>query len=351
MGYFQSQVETSSRAATGSLKDLRAPQADEFEITIIGQGVGESIVVHFGNGDWLIVDSFEIAGQAKSELLPAPAQYLSDIGVEVESAVVAICVTHPHSDHYGGIADLMQACTPEGGNPPWLYWPDPLHPDVWTRLREAPPGTPRSELRDVFDTAYKRPNTVRYLNHRRRLDPPLDAMQALSPLPGASEAINHQQRSNFYENLSSITMWFRMHGIAGLLGADLDDHADFGWRALVEERDKHGEPAIPPGFGVIKVPHHGSMTAGTPEAIEAIRSFAAFAHPVSVFTRNSSSDLPDSSVVDRYRPWSETITLGNPADVRAPVGWATFRATEYDNGWNLETFGAINIPENQAKGR
>ena len=34
-----------------------APSEDEVEITLLGPGYGESIVVHIGHGRWIVVDS------------------------------------------------------------------------------------------------------------------------------------------------------------------------------------------------------------------------------------------------------------------------------------------------------
>lgn len=34
-----------------------APESDQFELTLIGPGYGESVVVHLGRGLWMIVDS------------------------------------------------------------------------------------------------------------------------------------------------------------------------------------------------------------------------------------------------------------------------------------------------------
>lgn len=33
------------------------PVADELEVSVFGPGVGESVVVHLGHGDWMVVDS------------------------------------------------------------------------------------------------------------------------------------------------------------------------------------------------------------------------------------------------------------------------------------------------------
>jgi hypothetical protein len=54
------------------------PEADELEITLLGPGTGESVVLHLGDNRWMIVDSFEEDG------LPAARSYLDGIQVEPE---------------------------------------------------------------------------------------------------------------------------------------------------------------------------------------------------------------------------------------------------------------------------
>ena len=48
--------------------DLLKPADDEIEITTIGPGFknGESVVIHYGDGNWMIIDSCK----ANDEVLP-----------------------------------------------------------------------------------------------------------------------------------------------------------------------------------------------------------------------------------------------------------------------------------------
>jgi hypothetical protein len=40
-----------------SVKKKRAPSISEIEITLLGPGYGESIIIHIGNNQWVIIDS------------------------------------------------------------------------------------------------------------------------------------------------------------------------------------------------------------------------------------------------------------------------------------------------------
>ena len=81
--------------------------ADELEICIVGPGYGECVVVHVGEGDWIVVDSCMPAGIH----LPAALEYLSDLGVDPAVQVRLVVASHWHDDHVGGIAQVLEACS------------------------------------------------------------------------------------------------------------------------------------------------------------------------------------------------------------------------------------------------
>jgi glyoxylase-like metal-dependent hydrolase (beta-lactamase superfamily II) len=65
------------------------PCTDTVEVTVLGGGLGESVVVHVGDNNWLIIDSFRRNGQ------PAALEYLDQIGVSPAS-VKAVLASHWH---------------------------------------------------------------------------------------------------------------------------------------------------------------------------------------------------------------------------------------------------------------
>jgi len=73
--------------ASGSRK--LAPQIDELEISLFGPGIGECIVVHLGNRQWMVVDSCMNVGRTE----PIAVNYLNQMGVDVESDVKLVVVT------------------------------------------------------------------------------------------------------------------------------------------------------------------------------------------------------------------------------------------------------------------
>jgi len=82
------------------------PKSNITEITLIGTGggYGESIVIHLGNNEWVIVDSCQNPNTKES----LPLLYLNKIGVNVEKDVKLVICTHWHDDHLLGLSQLLQ---------------------------------------------------------------------------------------------------------------------------------------------------------------------------------------------------------------------------------------------------
>ena len=67
---------------------------------VIDVGQGDSIFVQFPNGSTMLVDA------GPSDAGPTVVRYLKDLGVRKIDILV---LTHPHSDHLGGMKDVLDA--------------------------------------------------------------------------------------------------------------------------------------------------------------------------------------------------------------------------------------------------
>jgi hypothetical protein len=83
-----------------------APGHNEIDVVVLGPGFGESILLHIGGNDWVVVDSCV----DKSSGRAAALVYLEQIGVNASTAVKLILASHWHDDHIGGISEVLEVC-------------------------------------------------------------------------------------------------------------------------------------------------------------------------------------------------------------------------------------------------
>jgi beta-lactamase superfamily II metal-dependent hydrolase len=247
---------------------LKAPTADEVEVTLLGRGVGECVVLHLLNGNWLIVDSF-IDAEVK---VPAAQAYLDSLGVDRDS-VSTLVVTHFHTDHYRGIdrlhdyyrhARLMVTGAVREEQFRALY-----EVDDEPQILGALPGTIKRAYDRTVGTATR---GLRHLQIGQRVFAHDDTtVLALSPTDAAIGESNRELaavmrsgntatiRSKLRDdNRCSVVLHIVAGGMCVLLGADLvADAAEYGWRAVVDE-PSHASLAV---ADLVKVPHHGGVSA------------------------------------------------------------------------------------------
>src|SRR5829696_3595895 len=82
------------------------PDPDEVEFSVFGRGFGESLCIHQGGGEWIVVDSCLNPNTGTAAALT----YLTSIGVRVEQDVRLVVATHWDDDHVRGLADVVEAC-------------------------------------------------------------------------------------------------------------------------------------------------------------------------------------------------------------------------------------------------
>ena len=248
-----------------------SPQSDELEVSIFGPGYGESVLVHVGNGEWVVVDSC-IDRKTKR---PAVLDYLTSIGVNKDS-VSLIVATHWHDDHIRGLSAIVAECEKAKfvcsvaiKSKEFLKLVDIYkHKYLGTSL------TGVNEFISIFKTLQKRGDTPKFAISERKIwesfSNPSCSVYSLSPsdleisnsLESIASLIPHEGVFPGAviapeENHSAVVLWVKTGNDIMLLGSDLEERGipGAGWRAIVEGNMVGKEKA-----SIHKVAHHGSST-------------------------------------------------------------------------------------------
>lgn len=250
------------------------PQPDEIEVTLLGPGFGEAVVVHLGSNKWLLVDSCIDPATGRAAAL----DYLAQIGVQARSAVDMVVATHWHDDHIRGLSQVLEICpdalfccssamqAPELGEMVEAYARQPL----------GTIGTGVGEIGRILHVMGARGQIVKLATSSRLLrsspgSPPAnmnfeihslslsdaETQRAILNLPRALEKQTKRRAFARNPNHFSVVLWLKIGNVRVLLGADLEETGvpTQGWQAIV------GDTTRPPGkASAFKVPHHGSTT-------------------------------------------------------------------------------------------
>jgi beta-lactamase superfamily II metal-dependent hydrolase len=287
-------------------KALNQPPAnDEIEVAVFGPGIGESILVHCGNGEWICIDCTLADGKCW------PLWYLEQLTFQASVCVRLIVASHWHADHVKGLAQLLTVCSRAQ-----FVCSSALRPDEFrmlvARFSTVEPGAsrpPLSEMLTCFELLHERKKTG--ANYR----PPkfasahvtLDKLKvgtreievtALSP--SAQDDLNAKEAFAGYfvpvaepatglspvdQNHASVVLLIQIDQEFLLLGADLErtnSHLT-GWNAVVASQIRPQQRS-----SLFKIPHHGSENAQS----DGVWRQMLVSSPAAVVTPYTSSGLP-----------------------------------------------------------
>lgn len=303
------------------------PAPDVFEMSLFGTGVGESLAVHVGHGDWFLVDSC----RQNKNVLPAHLSYLQQIGVDLSEAVKLFVITHWHDDHIDGAIEVVRHC-----------------PKVKIAISSALTAQEFLKTLSIYnrkDYLLDRDKSgirelgqiLEVIRERRRSDRTIFPLEkthsdhlllrtpdcdvyALSPSNAAIEK-SFQEFSLVFNQISdggerlvfpsknqnhnSIALWIQYKSQTILLGSDLEVTSDdeTGWAAVPMNNLFSTKPQTAHLF---KIPHHGSPN-GDHESIWDI--LVSPENPILALTSYSRGKNPRPAKEDLERLLSRTTDL------------------------------------------
>ena len=355
---------TSSWSDSLSQISEEPPADDELEVSIFGPGYGECVVLHIGQGEWIVVDSCVSA----EDHLPIAPKYLSSLGVDPRSAVKLIVATHWHDDHVRGIADVVSA------SPDAVFaCPVAVHSKDFITLTEATradlmmKSSGVDELRWILDNIP--PSHLLFASERSllysrnsvdviALTPSSTAIRAaLQDIARMLPSVLTPKRriAPVGPNHASVVLWVRVGSTHLLLGADLQEVPGNHWTAVLQSPNKPTGQA-----DLFKIPHHGSPNADQPSVWSQLVKADAIA--LLCPNQRGSVSLPSQSDVARicsyerdtyitakaerrrFRHENRTVdrTIGDVVtmtEANAPMGHVRVRKKiDSETGWQVVTF-------------
>lgn len=302
---------------------LTPPDLNHAEISLFGPGIGECIVLHFGDGRWFVIDSC-LNPETKQ---PIALEYLTSIGVDVAKQVAGILITHWHCDHIEGAFTLLQECKNAK-----LYHSFALSSNEALHLAAL-------YKNDVFANTDKDirefSNIIQFLvktKDRGRIDPvkaqhtffdyragvqtrmiamspsntavtqAISNLANIKPKDGSSRARNVVPQS---ENLNAVAIHFTYGSFSAVLGSDLEvtKNSQTGWSAVFNNNIASNLSLSM--SSLFKVSHHGSKNGHH----EKIWSDLLVDKPLSIATAYTPSGHPDIDSINRVKNLSSEFIV------------------------------------------
>ena len=233
--------------------ELPALAPDRLQVLVFGPGTGELVLVRAPPNDWMVIDGCRVG--TTSYGLQTIQHYQAQANVRL------VALSHPHLDHAGGLAELVDAVAPTA-SPAWpllgMLWPAPLagrmSRDAATAFRDARVNQALASIRG----RWRRRPACRWSMDRGDERPLGDArVRVLSPTTVARDrafaAWAVARRHD--DNQVATALEVEWQGRRLLLGADLVERPGSGWSAVLAM-----DSDVVRHVG-LKVPHHGSDAA------------------------------------------------------------------------------------------
>ncbi len=284
------------------------PQNDEIEVSLFGPGYGESVVLHIGSNQWIIVDScLDPTSQS-----PVPLNYLNKIDIKPKDAVKQIVATHWHDDHIRGIAEIFRICErAEFVCSAALQTKEFLALCTAYGIRPQMNSTGIDEFSEILQILDKRSSNSNYVvpkfasSDKVIFKNDFCTITSLSPsdvslycaVTELADLIPKKETRKLRlfsqtPNHLAVVLWVKIKNHNILLGSDLEEtgKSGTGWSVIVSSTTRPRGKA-----SLFKIPHHGSQTGDSPSVwTELLEN-----NPVAILTPFSRHSLPTKKDISR----------------------------------------------------
>lgn len=314
------------------MKLLDLPQNNIAEVTLIGTGggYGESVVVHLGNQNWIVIDSC-INPTTNSCL---PLEYLKKIGVNVSKDVKLILCTHWHDDHLQGISTLFEEsknaifCIARANDRTKFLRLVKLD---YQKITKEASNSSTIEFNRCLDIIESRNSTLKLAQENTTLlSYPLTngvKVEVLSLSPSDYTILEFDKEISTLitefgvvnkkiisksPNAKSVVLYLKLGTHRALLGSDLEvsQNPKEGWLNIIENNTVIDQKST-----LFKIPHHGSENGYH----EKIWITLLEKNPVSKLTPwNKNQKLPEAEMLKKFCVHSDSVYMTAPQINKKP---------------------------------
>ncbi len=302
------------------------PQKNIAEITLIGTGggYGESVVIHLGSNNWIVIDSC-IDPVSKESL---PLIYLNSLGVNLKEDVKLVICTHWHNDHILGLSQIVEKCE---SCVFCMARPNDLRKFLqlveldYRKINIEASNSSTIEFKKCMDIIKQRnPNLRKNAEVDKTLlslsysDTITSEVISLSPSDFTMNEFDMEISTLITEygpsskkiiakdpNSKSVVIFLKIGSHRAILGADLE----------VKETDKEGwihildHSQLVEKSTLFKIPHHGSSNGYH----KRIWTELLHANPISKLTPwNRKTKLPNAEMIQKYTSHSDSLFMTSP---------------------------------------
>lgn len=295
-------------------------KSDICSINIISQGggYGESIVIHLGNGDWLVIDSCIDKDTGKA----IPLLFLEENNIDFSRVKRVIC-THWHKDHINGMHQIVERCVnadfvfARANNKKKFFEFIELDYENKNRFENSTTSDFKQCLDSKSKSTMVRRASYDQILYSKVYKSQRIAVSALSPSEKVNENFDIElsslidQASNsdirtpsLSPNDKSVVLLIEFGHHNVLLGADLEVKRNdlYGWLNITRYSN------IITGANksnYFKIPHHGSENGFHQEIWDLLLE----KDPVASITPYSKSSLPKKDMLKKYLNLTKSLHL------------------------------------------
>lgn len=325
-----------------------APAADVVEVSLIGPGYGESVIIHLGDGEWVIVDSCA-TGNFQGFPRSAALAYLNRIKVNLADKVSCVLATHWHNDHISGLSEVVDfcesatfCCAAAFSKKEFLGFAS-----CYAQADPAPNARSTREIVEVLELLAERGTEPKFLKSDTQVLSTKRGVEifALSPsdnrvahflsllatnMPTLGET--KTKIRDIKPNEASVVLLIDLGNGDDkiLLGADLEETTGHGWTSIINNSVAvKGKKS-----SVYKVAHHGSRTGDCPDVWDKLLVPKPFAI-LAPFSKGRSS-LPTEEDVKRIlKQTPNAYSSARLGSRRTKRHDASVEREARDGKWNL----------------